>query len=78
MAELTEAMHDVMNHCSAQTLATLRQHFPDDADSLYTTLALRNFLDVLRDNASGDRLATLIAAFNAAVEAPVKMRREVQ
>ena len=49
MPELTEAQHELMNRCAAATLIEPRKHSPADADALYTTLILRSFLDVLRD-----------------------------
>ncbi len=78
MPELTPEMYHVRDHCTEQTLTTLCRHFPDEADKLYTTLVLRSFLDVCRDNASGERLETLISLFNASVDAPVMLTRRVQ
>ena len=45
--------------------------------TLYHTRAAQ-LLDVCRDNASGERLETLISLFNASVDAPVMLTRQVQ
>ena len=49
MPELTPQMHKLLDHCAVQTLVIMRKHFPEDADALYVTLALRTFMDVLKD-----------------------------
>ena len=73
MPQLTPEMVAAIDRCSVQTLVTLRQQYPVEADWLYTTMVARSFLDMLRDNP--DRLDTMIDLFNSAVEVPARMSR---
>lgn len=76
MPELTPEMVRTIDRCSVQTLVTLRQHYPVEADWLYATLIARAFLDMVEDNPA--MLDTIVDMFNSAVDAPVMMVRRTQ
>jgi hypothetical protein len=71
--QLTPEMVAAIDRCSVQTLVTLRQQYPVEADWLFTTMVARSFLDMLRDNQH--QLDVLIEMFNASVEVPVRLHR---
>lgn len=75
---LTPTMHRLLDHCAVQTLVIMRKHFPAEADALYVTLAMRSFLDVLRDQDPQQR-QRLAGLFNGpANETPWRLVKQVQ
>jgi hypothetical protein len=76
MPELTPDMVRALDQCSVATLITLRQHYPIEADWLYTTFICRSFLDVIENNPA--MLDTIVDMFNGAIDAPVQMVRRTQ